>query len=62
MMRNMKALPLMVQKLWQMLKFVEMYVKGIGQDHKVIDLGVILKVFISLTQLLLCLFPGVLWL
>ena len=30
----------MVQKLRQRLKFLEMYVIGDGQDHKVIDLGV----------------------
>ena len=43
----MKALPLMVQKLRQRLKFLEMLVKCHGQGHKVIDLGVIWKGFIS---------------
>ena len=44
---NMRALTLIVQKLWQKLKFLEMKVKGYDQGHKVIDLGVIWKDFIS---------------
>ena len=35
----------MVQKLWQSIKFLEIYVKG--QSHKGIGFGVILKGFIS---------------
>ena len=42
---NMNAIPLMVQKVWQKLKFLEMQVKG--QGHKVIDLGVNWKGLIS---------------
>ena len=45
--RNIKALPLLVQKLWQRIKFLEMYVNGHGQGHKIIDLGVNGKGFIS---------------
>ena len=34
----------MIQKLLEMLKLLEMCVKGHGQGHKVIDLGAIGKV------------------
>ena len=36
---NMKVLPLMVQKLWHMLKFSDMWVKGHGEGHKVFNFG-----------------------
>ena len=41
-MSNMKALPLMVQKLWERLKvFIEMQVKSHGQGHNANGLGAI---------------------
>ena len=44
---NMKALPLMVQKVWQRLKFLEMLVKIHGQGHKVIHYRVIERVSLA---------------
>ena len=32
---KMKALPLMVQKVWHMLKFIDMYVKGHSLGGKI---------------------------
>ena len=43
----MKDLRLMVQNLWERLKFLEMWVKGDSQRYKVIDLGAIWKGFNS---------------